>query len=384
MDANDSNPEDKYIPLLLFTLIFVVLFIIYLSLIIMYIIKNYQDKKICKFWFDYCILIFGGIFYTLVYLIYLIFSYKKGDDRTNQWFLPKLKNFFYPPAVVISLSFMCFTLIATLLFDAITAIRLSIKMNKMKAINDMDLNALSDKLNNIDYVDILKMKSHYIYNFVFLIINLILIGLEIIAYIDLNPDTFGEPWNLLGFFNYLLHPYHVIVLVFLIISICIMNYNKNLLLRRNYYNPNRIAQKVYDTHFDQIFYFTDVLSFKLVADLIMDIPTIFFMTYGKFDAFTLIFSEIAIFSYIFLGGCEYLVIDKHSKVGKVNKWIKKFFCLRLVDFHFGEKDVRYIKDEVANIYSKGKGDRSFLENELLKDENENSLSNSNIELQTTK
>jgi hypothetical protein len=80
---------------------------------------------------------------------------------------------------------MCFTLISTLLFDAITSIRLSIKMHKMKSINELDLFFLSEKLNNIDYADILKMKSHHIYNIVFIIINLVLITLEIFVYTDL-------------------------------------------------------------------------------------------------------------------------------------------------------------------------------------------------------
>ena len=395
-ESNISTGDQFYEAILIFTIIFLILFLFYLSLVIVYIIKNYHKKKLCVFWIDYCVLLLGALFFIFVYLAFLIFRYEKYENRQDKHKYPslaKLKNKFYPPAIVMSLSFLCYTLIATLLFDGITAIRLSIKMIKMKAINDMDLNVLSEKLNSIDYVDILKMKLHHIYNFVFYIINLFLIGLEIYAYIDLNPNNYGTPWNLQGFFDYLLRFYHLIVMAFLIISICIMNYNKKLLLRKKYYNPNRIAQKVYDAHFGQIFYFTDVLSFKLVADLIMNIPPSFFMSSGKFGTWSLIFSEIAIFVYIFLGGGQYLVIDRHSRAGKVNKLIKIFFCLKGIDFHFGEKDVRSIKDEFAYDYTKE--EKSILENlnikiiqnvesELLKDESENSFSSSNIELHTTK
>jgi hypothetical protein len=266
-------------------------------------------------------------------------------------------------------------------------------MNKMKLINEMDLDFLAEKLNRIDYEDILKMKSHHIYTIIFLIINLILITIEILAYLDLSPERKLTPWNLRGYFDYLLRFYHLIVMIFLIISMIIMNYSKKSLLRKNYHNPNRIAQKVYDAHFSQIIYFTDILSFKLVADLIMNIPPILFMSSAKFDSWTLIVSEIAIFLYIFFGGSEYFVIDRHSKAGRMNKFIQIFFCLKKLDFHFGEKDVRSIFDEFNFDYSKE--EKNILDNlnikiiknveyNLLKDENENSFSNSNIELQITK
>ena len=118
-----------------------------------------------------------------------------------------------------------------------------------------------------------------------------------------------------------------------------------------------------------------------------------FMSSAKFDSWTLIVSEIAIFLYIFFGGSEYFVIDRHSKAGRMNKFIQIFFCLKKLDFHFGEKDVRSIFDQIKFDYSKE--EKNILDNlnikiiknveyDLLKDENENSFSNSNIELQITK
>ena len=81
-----------------------------------------------------------------------------------------------------------------------------------------------------------------------------------------------------------------------------MNHSKKSLLKNNYSNPNRIAQKVYDAHFSQIVYFTDVLSSKLAEDLIMDILAFCFLASGKFDVFTMIIAEISIFLYkIFRG-----------------------------------------------------------------------------------
>ena len=67
--------------------------------------------------------------------------------------------------------------------------------------------------------------------------------------------------------------------------------------------------------------------------------------------------------------------------------------MKKLDFHFGEKDVRSIFDQIKFDYSKE--EKNILDNlnikiiknveyNLLKDENENSFSNSNIELQITK
>ena len=347
----EPNINFNYYSILIFTSICTILFLLYLSMVIYYISKNYHKKKLCIFWIDYCTLIFGGILFTIIYLFQFFVNGK--DNRINE--LKKLSTNFFPPALVISLSFMCFTLISTLLFDAITSIRLSIKMHKMKSINELDLFFLSEKLNNIDYADILKMKSHHIYNIVFIIINLVLITLEIFVYTDLYFKL-----SLKIYFNYIMRIYHFIVLIFLLISIIIMNKNKKLLLKKEYNNPNRIAQKLYDAHFCQIVYFTDVISFKLVADLIMNIPASIFMANRRFDTFTLVWSELSIFLYIFFGGSEYFVIDKDSKAGKTNKMIKKLFCLKKLDFHFGEKDVKKIIDDFNFDYSLE--ERRILEN----------------------
>ena len=168
-----------------------------------------------------------------------------------------------------------------------------------------------------------------------------------------------------------------------------MNRSKKSLLKKNYCNPNRIAQKVYDAHFSQIVYFTDVLSFKLVADLIMNIPAFCFLASGKFDALTMIIAEISIFLYMFFGGSEYFVIDRHSKAGKLGKLIKILFCLKNLEFHFGEKEMRNIMDEFAFDYSQE--EKNILKNlnikiiknveySLSRDENDPMASSSSIEL----
>jgi hypothetical protein len=78
-----------------------------------------------------------------------------------------------------------------------------------------------------------------------------------------------------------------------------MNFHKKSLLKIHYYNPNRLEQKIYDVYFNTIIYFTDIISFKLVSDLVMNIPTLLFLSKKKFDTASLIISELAIFIYSF-------------------------------------------------------------------------------------
>ena len=174
---------------------------------------------------------------------------------------------------------------------------------------------------------------------------------EFKLYKDDNPENIDSFFNLYNYFNYLLRYYHLIVLALFLVSVIAMNLSKRALLKKQYYNPNRIAQKVYDTHFSQIVYFTDVISFKLVSDLILNIPPLLFLSQERFNTFGLILSEFAIFIYSFLGGNGNLVIDKDSQAGKMGKYIQSLFCIKKVDFHFGEKEHKEIFDEFNFNYS---------------------------------
>jgi len=224
-------------------------------------------------------------------------------------------------------------------------------MNKIKSIEAKNLMQVTQKCKNINIIDILKMKTHYIYYIVFSLINACFIILAILGFMDTDISRFDGILNLKGYFSYLLRYYHLSVLVLLIISIIYMNISKGSLLEKEYFNDNRTAKKVYDIHFSQIVYFTDVISFKLIADLIMNIPALFFLALAQFNTFSLIFSEFTIFIYIFIGGSEYFVIDEDSKAGVINNYIKFWFCFKKLNFHFGEKDHRVILDDFNFQYS---------------------------------
>ena len=348
-DAEDYDRKN-FIILILFSSIFMIIYMTYLSLVVKYIIKNYHRKKLCVFWVEYSLLILNGIIFIMIYIINSIYIhiYKDNSRIDNPTNLSKSS---ISISIIVFLTSMCVTIICCLLFDSIIAIQLSLKMEKMKKINDKDLTAVSEKIKNVNLNNILKMKYTYKYYFLFSLIIILYIVLCILAYRDTNIKRFDGIWNLYGYFTYLLRYYHLIVLILLIGSISFMNQSKKSLLNKNYHNDNRIGQKVYDIYFSQLVYFTDILSFKLVSDLIMNIPAIFFLSEEKFNTFTLIFSEFSIFLYIFLGGSENLILDKDCKAGKMDTKLRYMFCLKKLDFHFGEKDHRIIFDEFQFNYS---------------------------------
>ena len=343
-----------YITIMIFSLIFIILYIIYISLVITYIIKNYHTKKLCVLWIDYCILLLTAILFIILYISNLIYHYTyPGGIKNIRIDNPKdLSGNLFTILIISSLVILCISIISSLFFDTITAIQLSLKMVKIKKIVEKDFLALSDKFKNINIVNILKIEYTYKYYIIFGVINIIYLILFFLAYTDLEPKRIDGILNLYGYFDILLRYYHLIALLLLIISITFMNKSKKSLLRKQYYNPDRIAQKVYDVHFSQIVYFTDVISFKLVSDIIINIPPLLFLSLEKFNTLGLILSEISIFLFIFLGGSENLIIDKDTKAGKLDKKIRTWFCIKKLDFHFGEKDHKEIFDEFRFNYSK--------------------------------
>ena len=341
----DDYDENTFFLIIVISIVLIILFLVYLSFIITYIIKNYHTKQLCVFWFDYCLLIFTGIIFIIIYVINLIYNRKRINNPID------LSNNFFSFSIILSLTTMCVTIIGSLFFDSIAAFKLSKKMNDLRKITETEFYEVPQKFKDIKIINILKMKNNFIYYTIFTIINIIYIVLCYLAYRDTNIDRFNGYLNLYSYFTYLLRFYHLIILILLIISIILMNNSKNSLLKKYYYNPNRIAQKIYDIHFGQIVYFTDVLSVKLVSNLIMSIPSLFFLSLERFNTFSLIFSEIAIFIFIFIGGSENLILDKDIVSLKLNEKIKFLFCLRKLDFHFGEKDHRANFDDLMRNYS---------------------------------
>ena len=282
MDDNpDMNNKDK-IALLVCSFFFMFIYFIYLIPILIYLINN-RKRKLCVYWIDYSSLVLSGIIFIITFIVKLI----SEPDRENIKFEKISKNTYYI-IVTLFLILMCLFLIKALFFDSIIACKLSYRMNKIKKIDDVDYISLKEKLKNIHIVNILTNKSTKILYAVFALFELtfflfaLLINVQIISY-DLQTIIKDS-----------LRIYHLLVLILLLSSIVIMNSVKKSLLEKNYYSRNRIAQEIYNVYFNQIIYFTDIISFKLVSDLVMNVPALIFLSHFKFNTLSLILSEFAI------------------------------------------------------------------------------------------
>ena len=347
---DDNNQEIDYtepncLVILLFSSIFIIIYLIYFIPTFLYIVNNCRKNKICVYWIDYSLLIVSGIVFIMVYIINITTTNKNKIID-----LKKLSSDEMTLSILVFLILICITVINDLFFDAIIAGRLSYIMNKIKKVEETDFFLLADKLKEIKVVNILKFKVTFPYFLFIFIVDIIYIVFVILLYKDLSGRMLGE-FNLHNFVNYMVRFYHFAILILLLLSIVIMNFTKKSLLKKHYYSSNRVAQRLYNVYFNQIIYFTDVISFKLVSDLIMNIPALFFLSQLKFTTISLIISELAIFSYIFLGGSEYLIIDKDSKAAKMSKIIKKIFCLDKIDYHLGEKDQSHTIDQFKFNYT---------------------------------
>ena len=347
---DDNNQEIDYtepncLVILLFSSIFIIIYLIYFIPTFLYIVNNCRKNKICVYWIDYSLLIVSGIVFIMVYIINIT-----TINKNKIIDLKKLSSDEMTLSIFVFLILMCITVINDLFFDAIIAGRLSYIMNKIKKVEETDFFLLADKLKEIKVVNILKFKVTFPYFLFIFIVDIIYIVFVILLYKDLSGRMLGE-LNLHNFVNYMVRFYHFAILILLLLSIVIMNFTKKSLLKKHYYSSNRVAQRLYNVYFNQIIYFTDVISFKLVSDLIMNIPALFFLSQLKFTTISLIISELAIFSYIFLGGSEYLIIDKDSKAAKMSKIIKKIFCLDKIDYHLGEKDQSHTIDQFKFNYT---------------------------------
>ena len=341
---NISNLYNEKVFLLVGSAVFITIYIIYLIPILIYIFKNCLKNKLCVYWIDYSFLIASGIIFIITFIVKLV-KETIEDNKQNIEYKDLSKNIYYILAKG-SLNLMCFTIISSLCFDSIIACKLSYKMNKIKKIVDTDYISLSEKLKNINIVNILTFKfrfTFYVFSFSIIIIFTVLVFLCYYGILSYNVQSI---------IRNSLRISHLFILLLLISSIIIMNINKKVLLRKNYYSGNRIAQKIYNVYFNQIIYFTDIISFKLVSDLIMNAPVLLFLSHFKFNIISLFISEFFIFIYIFLAGCEYLIIDKNSKAAKLDKILEYLFCMKYLDFHFGEKDHSYVIDRFKFNYTK--------------------------------
>ena len=309
MPENDNNNKINYYALISVIIAFLLICIIYFSIIIHYLKNNYY-KHLTNLWIDYFITVSIGLLFTILYLITLLINKTKRSFYLEDLYSNKLLI-----SVQSALLLFFYSIINNSIFDIIESYNIILKIVKFKKVNNReDLQEITEKFSEIDIMNNKENKHHY---FIIIIntINLLLVSFFIIIYSNINiqKNIFS-----INHYNNFLKYYHILVLIILIVCILIISIFKKSLFKNKYHINNIFIKKINNIYFNQIVYYIDILYFKICIDLFVNISIIFYSSYSLFTAFSIIFLEMSIFAFLFLGANLLLTIDNNNNYKNKN------------------------------------------------------------------
>ena len=327
--------------LLLFILIlFLLLCLIYFSSIIHYLKQNI-NANLTILWIDYFITVSIGITFTITYLITLLINKTKRISTLEELYSNKL----YILSNTFLMSFF-YTLISNTVFDIIKSFEISFKIIQLKKIKTDQLPNLIEELKEIDIMNFIKPHMHYNFIIIINVINIILLIFSVLIYtnfISMKDHNF-----------YLLQIYHMIVLSVFFLIIIIINYLKKKIINNKYYNRNKFAMNIYNINLNQIKYYIDILLFKIIIDLFLNIPLIFYISFLVFNSLAMLFFELSLFIFVFIGGNFLLSIDNNYKYNnkiRRSKLLKLLFFLKDIQFRFVDNGFNTFINEYEYYYN---------------------------------
>ena len=365
---DDPDNRRNYILVLLSTIIFAVIYSVYFGIILNYIVSFYKTKKLSVLWIPYLSSFILYVVFMLIYLIYLFYS--KGEDII---FFNKEHNSYFPIIVATFLALLVFNTINNLIYNSIISLSIIISLSKMKKITSLDFQELFFKLKEIStnfFTKILTVLFFSIFCFVD-------IGLTIGFVFEYTNYRDGElvKHNLLKSIRYC----YEILLIILIIFIFLLNYFKNKLMNKYYYNPEQISKKIYDMVRQKLLYASYIITFKDFVDLILNSPVLIFLIFKVNHTLFCFMSQCLIFVYILIFGALILKIDKLNEIGKMPKSIKMWFFWKKTHFCFYDKFYQHFLYD--NTYKYSKDEKLMVKNlDLIKIEEENEKIKDNNEL----
>ena len=331
MHENENNEKINYYALISILIVFLLLSIIYFSVIIHHIIQNYY-KHLTKLWIDYFITVSLGITFTIIYIISLFInktkrSNKLGDLCSNILFISSqsfLLLFFY-------------SIINNSIFDIKESYNIISKIVKFKHVNKTeDIQEITEKFIKIDLMNDNKENSHHFFTIIINIINLLLISFFIVIYTNINIQ---RKIFSIKHYIYSLQYYHILVLIILILCIFVISIFKKSLFKNKFHINNNFLKKIYNIYFNQILYYIDILFFKICIDLFVNIPITIYFSYSMFTIFSIIILELNIFIFIFIGANILLTIDVNNNY-KNKGHRDKIIASKILKILFYIQDIR--------------------------------------------
>jgi len=334
---------------------------IFLSFVAYYIKKN-NNKNITLLWIDYAITIINGFIFSVIYITNLLVNYKKRIE----YFEDIISNKLY----ILTNSFLMlffYTSINNLIFDIVKSIQLSYQIMKFKRINNtQDLEQMVNELKLIDIMNYMSPRKHYNFIFILNLISILIVGFFIIVYTRI--DIQNEYFSIKEHNRYLLQYYHYLILGILFICFLIISHQKKSLTNKNYYSHNKLLASIYKINSNELLYNTDILFYKLIVDLIINIPLILYISFLMLNTFAIFVFPVCLFLYIFIGGNILLTVDRNNKyknnyyVGKIirPKELSKLFCFKNIHFHFLDNNFNLFMNNYEYFSNLGKEEKEIL------------------------
>ena len=360
MEINEVLSDRICLSIIVLFSFFSILYLIFLSFIAYYIKKN-NNKNITIFWIDYVITLINGFIFSIIYITNLIVNF---NNRIKY-----LKDIYSNKLYILTNSFLMlffYTSINNLIFDIVKSVQLSFKIMKFKRINTQDLEPMVNELKLIDIMNCMSPRSHYNFTLAMNIMNILIVGFFIIVYtrIDIQNDLFSiKDHN-----TYLLQYYQLLILVILFTCFLIMNHQKKSLTNKHYYSDNKLLTSIYKINSNELLYNADILFYKLILDLINNIPLIFYVSFLMINIFAIFIFPICLFLYIFIGGNFLLTIDRNNKyknnyyIGKIirPKKLSKLFCFKSIHFHFLDNNFNLFMNDYEYFSNLDKNEKEIL------------------------
>ena len=355
-NIENENTENRgnFIMTLLVTLVSLVFYFIYLFIVIKYIIIYHKTKKLSILWLQYLITFVINIIFTIFYLSYLLDS--KGDSIN----ILNGENSTFIILLTIFLVAYVLNVINNFIYDSIISIKIFSSFNKMININTQDVEELSLRFKNIN-MRFFDKKQNLLYIIIFSVINIgLIVGFEFEYNNYNNEDDTPSVLLVKNFISYILRLGSFISLIALLICLLLINYLKKKFFNKYYYNNDLFAMKIYNMFSSKIIFSSDIIIFKIISDLIINIPILIFLISNTCNTLLWIFNQIIIFSYIIIFGALNFKLDKYNEIGKIPKLVKIWFLWKYIKFSFWENNYKYCLRDNTYRYNK-------TEKQILKD-----------------
>ena len=292
-------------------------------------------------WIPFLITFVIYLLFIFVYLIYILFSKGKNinifNGEQNSTFIIVITIFLF--------AIVCNSL-NNLVYNSIISSMIIKNIYKMINLKAFDSQVLFSKLKSIrtNFFE----KIHHIFFFIiFFFINVgLIIGFEL-EYLNYNSNFLVKNYLL-----YVIKYCYFVLLIVLIVFIILLNFFKKKLLNNIYYNSDLFTMKIYNIFYQKIMFSYNIISYKIVADLIINFPIIFFFLFKVNNTPFWIFSEFLTFLYILIYGALIFKLDKFNEIRKIPKIVKIWFFLKNINFCFFDSFYKYCLNDITYKYSK--------------------------------